>query len=245
MSKEEEKKDGPSLGELIETRRFLGREFLAWLWFESETFEERFSIESSRTRVPPSADPRNFGECELHLEKSITLETGPDFDQSQQKEKSTLSGFAPSGTPEAKEALRQGKLPTKAKIVVRREEQEFAFALDADALALSAVKIPALIKGEGEDPFYERIQLIEEIEGAVEALFGTFLRLRLDEPWESEVLPAMREWMREEEGRATERYRRTRGRVGVRLTELSNEPERAPRHSTTQPRVVQKRVKEA
>lgn len=233
MSKqEEEKKEGPSLGELIETRRFLGREFLAWLWFESETFEERFSIEK-------------FAECELHLEKSITLETGPDFDQSQQKEKSTLSGFAPSGTPEAKEALRQGKLPTKAKIVVRREEQEFAFVLDADALALSAVKIPALIKGEGEDPFYERIQLIEEIEGAVEALFGSFLRLRLDEPWESEVVPAMREWMREEDGRALERYRRTRGRVGVRLSELSNEPERAPRHSTTQPRVVQKRVKEA
>lgn len=230
---EVEESTGPSIGELIETRRFLGREFLAWLWFESEVFEERFSIES-------------FGECELHLEKSITLETGPDFDQSQQKEKSTLTGFAPSGTPEAREALRQGKLPSKAKIVVRREEQEFSLALDADSLALSAVKIPALIKGEGEDPFYERIALIEELEGAIESLFGSFLRLRLDAPWDAEVVPAMREWMREDEGRALERYRRTRGRVGVRLgTDETGEPVRAPRVSTSRPLVVQRKVKEA
>jgi len=234
MSKTEEaeKDEGPSLGQLIETRRFLGREFLAWLWFESELFEERFSIEK-------------FGECELHLEKSITLETGPDFDQSQQKEKSTLTGFAPSGTPEAREALRQGKMPTKAKIVVRRDEVEFALAIDADTLALSAVKIPALMKGEGDDPFYERIQLIEEIEGAVEKLFGTFLRLRLAAPWDAEVVPAMREWMREEDGRALERYRRAYGRSGMHVGDLGADPARPPRKSTTRPLVTLKRPKEA
>jgi hypothetical protein len=107
------------------------------------------------------------------------------------------------------------------------------------------VKIPALIKGEGDDPFYERIQLIEELEGAVESLFGAFLRLRLDTPWDAEVVPAMREWMREEDGRGLERYRRTRGRSGVRISDVTSQPDRAPRKSTTQPRVVQKRVKEA
>lgn len=229
----EEKQEGPSIGELIETRRFLGREFLAWLWFESEVFEERFSIEG-------------FGECELHLEKQLTLESGPDFDQSREKEQSKLTGFAPSGTPEAREALRRGKLPTKAKLVVRRDEQDFALVLDADALALSGVKIPALIKGEGEDPFYERIQLIEEIEGAIEALFRSFLLVRLDAAWTRDVVPAMKAWMREQDdARPLEAYRRTRGRVGVRADELPDEPARAPRKSTTRALVVQKKAREA
>jgi hypothetical protein len=207
------------IGELIETKRFLGRELLTWIWFESEIFEQRFSIEG-------------FGECELFLEKKIDLESPPDRD----KETAKLTGVAPSGTPEAREALRQGKLPTRAKIVIRREEQEFALQLDADALGLSGVKIPALIKGEGEDPFYERIQLIEELEGAIEALYREFLLLRLSRTWEEEVVPSIVEWMNDRDGKALERYRRLRQRYGLQITEQT-EPGRV---SVTRSRVVTK-----
>lgn len=194
----EEMKGVASLGELIETKRFLGRELLTWVWFESEVFEQQFSIEK-------------FGECELFLEKKLDLETPPEVD----KETTKLTGVAPSGSTEAREALRRGKLPTRARIVVRRGEQEFALVLDADALALSGVKIPALLKGDGDDPFYERIQLVEEIEGAVEALYREFLLLRLARAWEEEVVPAMVEWMQEKDGPALARYRRIRSRSKV------------------------------
>lgn len=220
---------GPSLAELIETRRFLGREFLTWLWFESELFEQRFTL-----------DP--FGECELWLERQLTLQTPPDLEKQQSK----LTGTAPSGTPEAREALRQGKLPTQARIVVRRDEQDFALVLDADSLALSGVKIPALLKGDGDDPFYERIQLIEEIEHAIESLYREFLTLRLERAWTDRVLPAMRSWMREEEGAALDDYRRFRGRRGIRIgEEPARTDERAPRVSRTVDRVVTKKAKTA
>ncbi len=186
---------GPSLAACIETRRFLGREFLVWLWFESELFEQKFSIDG-------------FGECELWFEKSLVLESLTEAG----KERATLSGVAPSGGPEAREALRQGKMPVKAKLAVKRDEQDFAFALDADSLSLSGAKIPALLKGEGDDPFHERITLIEELEGAIESLYREFLVARLQAGWDKAVVPAIRAWMNDEETPALIRYKSTRGR---------------------------------
>jgi hypothetical protein len=186
---------GPSLAACIETRKFLGREFLVWLWFESELFEQKFAIEG-------------FGECELWLEKSLVLESLTEAG----KERATLSGVAPSGGPEAREALRQGKMPVKAKLAMKRDEQDFALALDADGLSLSGVKVPALLKGEGDEPFHERITLIEELEGAIETLYREFLVARLQPGWDKAVVPAIRAWMNDEETPALIRYKSTRGR---------------------------------
>jgi hypothetical protein len=185
-----------SLGERIETTRFLGRELLTWIWFESEIFEQSFSI-------------TGFGDCTLYLEKKLVLESA---EGDREKEKSTLTGAAPSGSPESREALRQGKLPTQARVVIERDDQTFTLVLDADSLAMSGVKIPAVVKGEGEDPFYERIGLIEELEGAIESLYRDFLRLRLEAGWSREVIPAIRLWMRDESGAALERYKKLRAR---------------------------------
>ncbi len=215
--------NGP--GELQESRRFLGREFLAWLWFESELFETSFVV-------------AGFGDCELWLEKSVALESFGE----REVEKSKLTGEAPSGRPEAREALRQGKLPTQAKLMVRRGEQDFALVLTADTLGLSGVKIPALLKGEGDEPFFERIQLIEELEGAIEALYRDFLLLRLDASYGRAVMPAMRAWMREDEDDVLEAYRRTRARKGVSIVEATRgESGRGPRKSTSVDRVVTKK----
>ncbi|MEO7093675.1 MAG: hypothetical protein ABI175_10520 [Polyangiales bacterium] len=226
---EEEGETAPSTsaGELQETRRFLGREFLAWTWFESELFETRFT----------ASQTGSFGDCEIWLERSLALESNGE----RELEKSKLTGEAPSGRPEAREALRQGKLPTQAKLVVQRGEQQFSLVLDADTLGLSGVKIPALLKGEGDEPFYERIQLIEQLEGAIEALYRSFLLLRLDASWGRAVMPAIRAWMREEEDELLDAYRAAHRRSGIAIEEATRGDEgRAPRRSTTVDRVVTK-----
>jgi hypothetical protein len=223
---EEEGETAPShsAGELQETRRFLGREFLAWVWFESELFETRFTI-------------AKFGECTLWLERSIALESSGE----REVEKSKLTGEAPSGRPEAREALRQGKLPTQAKLVIERGEQQFSLVLDADTLGFSGVKIPALLKGEGDEPFYERIGLIEELEGAIESLYRSFLLLRLDASWGRAVMPAIRAWMREEDDDALEAYRAKHRRSGIAIEEATGgDTGRGARRSATVDRVVTK-----
>ncbi|MFO0661662.1 MAG: hypothetical protein U0165_17790 [Polyangiaceae bacterium] len=165
------------LYQIAESRRFLGREFLVWVWFESELFEGELTATGQ--------DP-----FELHLEKQITLEAGQ-----KDKETSVLKGMQPSHTPEAREALRQGKTPTRARIRINRAEQEFTFSLSTDALSLSGVKIPALLKEEGDEPFYERIGLIEDLEALIEALYADFLALRVSTSWPKSVHPLMMRWI--------------------------------------------------
>lgn len=160
----------------VEASRFLGRDFLLWLWFESERQEGLFEVPG-------------FGTCEVWLEEQLTLEA-----PGQVTAQSALKGTAPSGTPEAKEALRQGKLPTKAKIRITQGPQSWLFAFAADAFSLSGVKLPAVLKEEDDERFYERMHLIEELEGMVGGLYETFVRARTSAAWEAEWLPRVRAW---------------------------------------------------
>ena len=163
------------LVDLIEKKRFVGREFLLWLWFQGEIRESRFEV-------------AGFGPCEVLLEGQLTLV--------QDKEQSRLKGAAPGATPEAIEALRQGKLPTQARLRVERGELVYAFLLQADTLGLSGVRIPAEVKDEGDERFYERMYLLEELEALLGALYAEFLAQRLSAAFGETVLPAIRAWVR-------------------------------------------------
>lgn len=179
--------------ENIETKRFLGREFLIWLWFESELFESQ-------------ASAHGVGEFELLLEKQIVLEAGGQKD----KEQSKLRGANPASTPEAREALRQGKTPTSASLRLRRNEQEFSFVFNADAFTLSGVKLPALLNDKEDEPFYERISLMEDLEAHIEALYGDFVILRSSDAWDRLVMPALLRWAHDKDPADATSYRKAR-----------------------------------
>jgi hypothetical protein len=180
---------------LIESRRFFGREFLTWLWFESELYSGELSTSSA-------------GALEIAFERQITLVGGPKGD-----EESKLKGVNPSASSEAREALRQGKLPTVARARMRIEDRDFAFVFNADNLSLSSLKLPDVVKEGVDEPFFDRIALVEEVESAVVALYADFLRLRAGEAWDSVVLPAIMRWVRDEPEPALERYTAARERA--------------------------------
>ncbi len=180
-----------NLADLIEKKRFVGREFLVWLWFESEILEGRLSTRGGKS-------------CELFLESKITLV--------QEKEKSQLDGAIPASSPEAHEALRQGKMPTKAKLRVTRGEFDYSFMYAADTLSLSGVKIPAVVRDETDEQFYERMYLLEELETQFDALYAEFAALRISALWDAEVVPMMRAWVHGNDVDLAA-YRRVRGRA--------------------------------
>jgi hypothetical protein len=178
--------------DLIEKRRFLGREFLVFLWFESELFDGWIPVDG-------------YGPCEVRLEGQITL--------SCDKEQARLKGTAPSADPEAKQALRQGKLPAQARLRVTAGELAYTFTFLADALAIAAVKIPSVVKSEADEQFYERMYLVEELEALVSALYAKFVGVRLSTAWEEHVLPAIRAWVRSEPTLHPDVYAKLRARV--------------------------------
>ena len=183
--------------DVIESGRFVGREFLVWLWFESEVLDGRFEL--------PGPDGGSF---DLWFESQLTLEA-----QRSEKEKSRLVGAAPSMTSEAHEALRRGKLPTKARIRIERGEQPYGFVLDAETLALSGVTLPTLMKDDDEERFYERMYLLEQLESMIDMLYSTFLTLRLDATWDDQVLPVIQDWIQDPEQVPVAKYRKIRSSV--------------------------------
>ncbi len=165
----------------IESKRFLGREFLVWLWWKSELTDGHMTI-------------KGFDSCDVWLDGQLTLET-----RAQEVEQSTLKGAAPSATPEAREALRQGKMPTKARICITHGEQQYACVFGAETFGLSGVKIPALLQEAEDDQFYERMYLLEVLEEILGELYKEFLSLRLSPLWETDLIPAMRAWIQDDQ----------------------------------------------
>ena len=164
----------------IERARFLGREFLVWLWYETEAREGVLPLSSGES-------------CEVWLEEQLTL-VGAETDA---KTESKLRSAMPSASPEAKEALRQGKLPVKAKIRIARGAQTWGFLFDADTLGIASSQIPAVLDEENDERFYERMELVETLEAMIADLLGTFLELRTSAVWDAEVMPRLRAWVKQ------------------------------------------------
>src|SRR5690606_41421577 len=78
--------------ERIETTRFLGAEFLVWLWFCSETFDGKFVLDA--------------GPLELWLDSPLSLES-----QLQPGERIALRGIHPPAPGEARGRLRRNNGP--------------------------------------------------------------------------------------------------------------------------------------
>jgi hypothetical protein len=200
----------------IEKRRFVGREFLLWLWFESEVFEATLTTQK-------------HGPFGLWVENQLVLSAG--------KESTRIKGSYPAGGREAKEALLGGKLPETATFRLTFRDRDIAFTLKAERLAISGLKLPTVLDAEPQEmavpapprgkpkkrrtsaaedeereaderneSFYERMALTQEVEGLLEGLYAEFLELRLGEAWQRHVLPAQRAWAASASKAAVESY---------------------------------------
>lgn len=185
----------------IEKRRFVGREFLLWLWCESELFDATLST-------------REHGPFGLWLEKRLTL--------SEAKEKTSITAPMPGTGREAKEALIRGQLPESAGIRVAFREEETSFVFKAESLGVSGLKLQTALDKTEEEPnklleemmgnkggkprarkepddmhevFYERMQLTADFEALMQTLYRDFLGLRLSASWEQVVVPLLRGWV--------------------------------------------------
>jgi hypothetical protein len=163
--------------ERIETTRFLGPELLLWLWLRAELITEPVVL-------------GELGEAEVWLDRKLTLEHVLD-----KAERVAVRGAQPSGSTEAREAVRNMKMPVQARVVVRRETRDFAFDFNAPRFLLGSGAVPALLKEEGDDPFLERCALLEELTGVLDALFAAFLRERLTPGWAKGWQPALMAWV--------------------------------------------------
>ena len=173
------------LVDLIEEKRFVGQEFLAWLWFKSE--ERGGSIE-----LP------GRGDIEVTFEKHMLLEYG----NGPESEKLICRGLQ-TELKEARAGLALGKKPEQARIKISSNDYEFSITLTAATMEFRSVRLPKTAgagDGDGDDhesfegQVLERISLFEEGTELVNELFRLFISIRASNSWSDELVK-VRAWV--------------------------------------------------
>jgi hypothetical protein len=170
--------EGEIVMQRIETTRFLGPEFILYLWVRNELANSSLRLRDSDYNV--------------WLDQQLTLESPLD-----KNERVTVRGMAPADGSEAREAVRSQKLPVRARIVLQSNERDFAVGLVAPRLGIAGAKVPAVLTQDASEGFVERMHLVEELFAVLDALYRTFLLERLSDNWKAAWEPAIAAWVEE------------------------------------------------
>jgi len=160
--------------------RFLGYEFLTWLWFFSEQFDGKFKL-----------NEQQMGELALGERLVLSL-------PGEGKEKIICTTQA-NALHEARTALQQGKLVEEIQIFLRVGENEYYLNLDSALWAIKGLKTPKQSPSYEDDDadgrFLEKMFFIEEVSSALNTIYSQFLSDRLSPVWDSDIVPIFRQWI--------------------------------------------------
>ena len=170
---------------VVESKRFLGREFLTWLVY---------TIEEAGGRVERDGDV-----LELILGDRVVLAgTGPD------KPRLSVAGTGDL-RPEIGAGLRRGKLIDQAKIAIVRGERRWELSLDGGMLTYDGLRCPQLGDRDAaarddpratlENDIFLRIADVEEAIDVLDRLYAEFCTVRGSSSWSRSTLPALRSWV--------------------------------------------------
>ena len=161
-----------------EPKDFLGNEFLLWLWHETEN---------------------NAGEiATTGRDVSVLFDRTLDLDCAYgQSGRASLRATGPTQMPEARDALRTGKVPRKAGMVLDVSKVQFSLTFNPESFSIAAARLPDV--EEAETPrvvFEERIALLRELSKSLDAMYETFLKVRASSSWEGHT-NSMRRWIKQ------------------------------------------------
>jgi len=161
--------------------KFLGNEFLTWLWFIIET-DNPFLQKADENLTSLSIGNR------IVLENNINGTT----------ESITIKGDD-AGLEEGVLALRKGAVLIEMNLAYKSENQEWSFTLKGESLSFSGLKVPETgpveTKEDIEGLVLEKIYLYEKPIALLSRLFDLFLHIRSGSQWKDIVVPKMKQWV--------------------------------------------------
>lgn len=171
-----------------DTDVILGREFLTWLWFVSDSTGGIF-------RMPDGS------EFALFMEQRISVQGG----EGEHAETATVSGPF-SELREARLGLATGKKVTRCLIRMEQDAEMWRVALKAEDFCLNSLKTPKVDRKEsveGEELeadaiLLEKIYLMDKALGFLDEVYRQFLLKRASPAaWKDEVA-RMKDWIHQE-----------------------------------------------
>lgn len=168
------------LVDIIAEKKFIGQEFLAWLWFKAETAGKVAITDSDAV--------------EVQIGNSLSMESDTD-----PVEKVVCSG-PEIGMHEVIAALGAGKKPEKAHLIIQYQDRRYSFVFVASTFEFHSVALPKIAAVENSDAaetegmILERIYLMESLVAVMESLLSTFLRIRVQPSAWDYVASQIIEW---------------------------------------------------
>lgn len=156
----------------------LAGEFYAWLWWSSEVLGSAFELGAP------------WGNVDLWVDERLCFRNADDT-----KVSAVMTGENPAASLEARAALAGGKVLQEIRLGMRREDREYFFTLKGPSMHITALKLPQVVKEGGEEVFYERIHLYDELCFLLAGLLARFGQVRAGSEWQKEVMPGLHDWI--------------------------------------------------
>ncbi len=161
--------------------KFLGYEFLTWLWF---------MVENEQAQLK-ACDPEFRS---LRIGNRIVLENS----RNDTRETITIKGDE-AKLDEGVLALKKGSVVTELHIVCKAAELVYRFSIKGESMGLSGVKLPETGPVETgadlEGVLLEKIYILERLGQMVERLYQQFLKQRLSNDWTRKTVPQIKRWI--------------------------------------------------
>ena len=163
--------------------KFLGNDYLTWIWFLIETDQNISSLLSSKDVVT------------LEVGNSIVLENKLG-DKS--KEKISIKGDQ-AGLEEGTTALKKGAYVTSINLICKINEDEYRFTIKGESFNISGLKTPKTDlsnkENEIEGLVLEKAGFCFIIFNVIDTLFLKYLEQRTADNWNTKGLQNIRSWI--------------------------------------------------
>jgi hypothetical protein len=161
--------------------KFLGDEFLTWLWFSMEKDHDRLTA--------PDNEPFS-----IEIGNRIVLENRIN----EAVESITIKGDD-AGLEEGILSLKKGALVTELNLIYKVGNQEWKFNIKGESLSFSGLKHPDIGVVESGDQVeglvIEKLFLYEKVSKIIDHLFKMFIDIRLKNEWQTDFIPSIKAWV--------------------------------------------------
>ncbi len=165
-----------ALSFLQTNKSFLGKEFLTWLWFQTESQNHRVTV-------------KNQGTFYFCLDDKIIFNSS-----SGSVRENCLKGGTPAYAYEAFSALNSGKFVCEAKFILQTDSRQWSFTLRGENLSLHNIKLPSCSERDSRAHILKRMDFLKTLVSVLEQLYKDFIEKRLSGEFSTE-LANMKHWM--------------------------------------------------
>jgi len=163
--------------------KFLGNDFLTWIWFLIETDHNISSL--------------------LETDDTITLEVGNSIvlenklgDKS--KENISIKGDQ-AGLEEGTTALKKGAFVTQINLICKIKEDEYRFTIKGESLNITGLKTPKTDLSKKEDEIegmvLEKAFFCFKVFEVIDTLFLKYIEQRISDDWNNKGLQDIKNWI--------------------------------------------------